>query len=265
MIRRDAVQAFISSGTRLYYEEHGNGIPVVLLHGFTTSLAGNWQRRGWFDVLAESGFRAIALDFPSHGRSERVYDDAPCSTDALAADVVALLDHLLIPRAALVGFSMGGGVALRVALDYPSRVAKVVVGGVGDSALNRLHDPDEIRTLVAAFEADSVGQIENHNARRLRHNAELAGHEPSALLPYLRQGGWPGGLSDVDPVQVSVLLVLAADDQYMRQTKALREWLDQARLVEVGGRHHHDVLEDEAVKQSVVAFLREGEHPEPCR
>jgi pimeloyl-ACP methyl ester carboxylesterase len=89
--------------------------------------------------------------------------------------VVALLDHLGIPRAALVGFSMGGEVALRVALEQPDRVANVVVGGVGDSA-------------------------------------ELAGNDPSALLPYLRHGGWPGGVDDTAPIQTPVLLVLAAND-----------------------------------------------------
>ena len=251
---------FNSNETSLYYEQHGGGVPVVLLHGFTTSLVGNWQRRGWFDLLAASGFHVVALDFPSHGRSERVYEEARCSTEMLAAHVVALLDHLTIPKAALVGFSLGGGVALRVALDYPSRVAKVVVGGVGDSALNRLHDPREIKALIAAFEADTVDQIENVNARRLRDNAELAGYEPSALLPYLRHGGWPGGLSKTGPIEAPVLLILAADDQYMNETKALRDWLENARIVEAAGRHHHDVLDDDTVKQNVVTFLRDGEH-----
>jgi pimeloyl-ACP methyl ester carboxylesterase len=249
----------ISNRTSLYYEERGHGFAVVLLHGFTTSLVGNWQRRGWLDLLSGSGFRVIALDFPSHGRSADVTEDARCSTATLASDVLALLDHLAIPEAPLIGFSMGGGVALRVALDCPSRVAKLVIAGVGDNALNQHHDPSEIETVVRAFEAEKVDLIESPQAHRLRRNADLAGHDARALLPYLRHGGWPGGLSETRPIQIPVLLIVATGDQYMRETRALRTWLDHATVIEVAGRDHHDVLDDERVKRTVVAFLRTKE------
>lgn len=88
---------------------------------------------GWLDLLSESGFRVIALDFPSQGQSQRVTEDARCSTATLASDVLALLDHLVIPKAPLIGFSIGGGVALRVAFDFPRRVTKLVIAGVGDT------------------------------------------------------------------------------------------------------------------------------------
>jgi pimeloyl-ACP methyl ester carboxylesterase len=245
----------ISRGVRLHYEEQGSGPPVVLLHGFTTSLDGNWRRRGWIDLLSVHGFRAAALDFPSHGRSQRVYEDERCTTEQLARDVMALLDDLELPTASIVGFSMGAGVALRVALDCPGRVAKLIVGGIGDSALNALHDPDEVRELVAAFEGESVDQVTETNATRLRRNAELAGNDPAALLPYLRHGGWPGGLTDTRPTDTPVLLIVAEHDEYMIGTGALRAWLAHASVLEVKGRTHHDVLDDETVKQRVPAFL----------
>jgi pimeloyl-ACP methyl ester carboxylesterase len=239
---------FERDGINLYYHEQGSGFPVVLLHGFTTSLVGNWQRRGWLDLLADQGFCVIALDFPSHGRSDRAYEAARCSTESLAADVVALLDRCEIPVASLIGFSMGGGVALRLALDHPTRVAKLVVGGIGDSALNELHDPKEIEELIAAFEADA-------GAHPLRRNAELAGNDPAALLPYLRHGGWPGGLAETGPIEAPVMVLVAEHDEYMRGTQALLTWLGHATVLGVEGRGHHDVLDDEGVKEHVLAFL----------
>lgn len=113
--------------------------------------------------------------------------------------------------------------------------------------------------LVAAFEAETVDLIDSARVRRLRRNAELAGNDARALLPYLRHGGWPGGLSEMRPTEIPVLLIVAADDQYMRETGALRTWLDHATVIEVAGRNHHDVLDDERVKRSVVAFLRKAE------
>jgi pimeloyl-ACP methyl ester carboxylesterase len=130
------VPSFDVDGLTLYYETRGTGPAVVLLHGFT-SRGTSWTRLGWLDPLAESGFQAIAPDARSHGRSGRIYEPALCSTEKLAADVLALLDHLGVRSAALFGFSMGGGTALRAAMDKPERVKAVVVGGVGDSALNQ--------------------------------------------------------------------------------------------------------------------------------
>jgi pimeloyl-ACP methyl ester carboxylesterase len=230
---------FAADGARLAYETYGVGAPVVLLHGFT-SLGSTWRRNGWTDALVAAGFRAVTLDFPAHGASDAPAEDDAYTTPRLAAAVVALLDELALERAALVGFSMGGGVALQVALDAPQRVSRVVVGGVGDAALHEL-DPD----VLAANE-------------RIRRNAELAGNDFDALRPYLRHGCWPGGLAALHPLQLPVLLVVAGHDEYMRPTGELVQRLEPTRVLEAPDRGHHDVLLDEDVRRAVVDFLRES-------
>src|SRR3712207_4927235 len=135
---------FANGDVTPHYEVHGRGDPVVLLHGFTGSFAGTWPTRGWVHALIASAFRVDGLDLRSHGRSDRIYDASEAAPHKLAADVVALLDRVDIERAAVVGFSMGGGVALQLAMDVPGRIQRVVVSGVGDAALNRLHDPRQI-------------------------------------------------------------------------------------------------------------------------
>jgi pimeloyl-ACP methyl ester carboxylesterase len=182
--------AFAVDGIHLSYDVRGEGFPVVLLHGFT-SRSSSWEAHGWVDLLVGSRCRTVTLDVRSHGESDRVFEPVRCSTAVLARDVFALLDHLEIEEAALIGFSMGGGIALRVAMDAPSRVSRLLVAGVGDAALNALHAPLEIASLADAFS----GMDADGDAARIRRNAEVAGNDLRALLPFLQNGGWPGGLS----------------------------------------------------------------------
>jgi pimeloyl-ACP methyl ester carboxylesterase len=244
---------FSREGIRLRYEARGTGNPVVLLHGFT-SLGSSWERNGLVRALVDHGFRAISPDARSHGSSDPVFDRAKCTTAVLAADMIELLDQLGIDSASLIGFSMGGGTALRVGLDAPERVTRLVVGGVGDSAIDALHDPGAIRELADAFS----GQAEppaGSNADRLRRNAELAGNDCGALLPFLQQGGWPGGLTDVSPLKVPALLIVAEADEYMHQSEALLAALTPTQVMHLREHGHHGVMGDEAVQQEVIRFL----------
>jgi pimeloyl-ACP methyl ester carboxylesterase len=203
----------------------------------------------------------LALDFRSHGRSDRIYEPSTCSAALLAADVVALLDQVQCPRASIFGFSMGGGVALQLAIDHPERVTGLVVGGVGDAAINALHDSDELSRIIAAFAAKDA-LPDPTTPWRLRRIAELAGNDPKALLPFLRCGGWPGGLAETRPIAAPTLIIIAEHDQYMNATEAIRRWLAPAEIVTITGRDHHDVLLDDRVRTAVTSFLKHLGKPE---
>ena len=110
------------NGLRMYYEVHGSGDPVVLLHGAFMTITNNWT--GWIGELSKTR-KVIAIEMQGHGRTA---DTARDITDEnLADDVAALLDYLKIPRADLIGYSMGGGVAMQCAIRHPDKVRKVVV------------------------------------------------------------------------------------------------------------------------------------------
>ncbi|HEY3367707.1 MAG TPA: alpha/beta hydrolase [Symbiobacteriaceae bacterium] len=100
-----------------YYEEHGQGFPLVLLHGHTL------DRRMWADLIPPlaTRFRVITPDLAGHGRSGQAPDG-----DALADDLAGLLKRLSIPRAAVCGLSMGGGIAVSFALHYPEMCGALV-------------------------------------------------------------------------------------------------------------------------------------------
>jgi pimeloyl-ACP methyl ester carboxylesterase len=109
------------NGLNMYYEVHGSGDPVVLLHGSFMTISNNWTE--WIGALAKTR-KVIALEMQGHGRTADITRDF--SFENLADDVAALLDYLKIPSADLIGYSMGGGVAMQCAIRHPEKVRKVV-------------------------------------------------------------------------------------------------------------------------------------------
>jgi pimeloyl-ACP methyl ester carboxylesterase len=110
------------NGVKMYYEIHGSGDPVVLLHGAYMTIPGNWT--GWIGELSKTR-KVIAVEMQGHGRTADIPRDI--TYENLADDVAALLDYLKIPKADLIGYSMGGGVAMECAIRHPDKVRKVVV------------------------------------------------------------------------------------------------------------------------------------------
>jgi len=109
------------NGLKMYYEVHGSGDPVVLLHGSFMTITDNWPQ--WIGELSKTR-KVIAVEMQGHGRTADIKRDF--SYENLADDVAALLDHLKIPSADLIGYSMGGGVAMQCAIRHPEKVRKVV-------------------------------------------------------------------------------------------------------------------------------------------
>ena len=146
------------NGLQLYYETHGTGRPLVLLHGGLLTIDLNFGPL--LEPLAASG-QVIAVELQGHGHTA---DTArPMTIEALAGDVVALLDQLGIAEADLFGFSLGGLVACAVALGGPVRVGKLIVAsadahrppGRQSAPLgeDRLPTPADFQAWRAAYEA----------------------------------------------------------------------------------------------------------------
>jgi pimeloyl-ACP methyl ester carboxylesterase len=111
------------NGLKMYYEIHGTGSsePLVLLHGSYMTISNNWT--GWIGELSKTR-KVIAVEMQGHGRTADINRDF--SYENLADDIAGVLDHLEIKQADLLGYSMGGGVAMQVAIRHPEKVRKVV-------------------------------------------------------------------------------------------------------------------------------------------
>ena len=113
------------NGLEMYYEIHGTGQPLVLLHGALSATGTSFGRV--LPALARTR-QVIAVELQAHGRTADV--DRPLTMQQMAEDTAALLRHLGIGRADLFGYSMGAGVALQVAIEHPDLVRKLVVASL---------------------------------------------------------------------------------------------------------------------------------------
>jgi len=94
-------------GTKLYYEEEGAGVPVVLLHGLSVDVEANWKAPGIWSALVEAGHRVIGFDARGHGRSDKPHEPSAYEDDAMVRDVGSMFDELSLEVTDLVGYSMG--------------------------------------------------------------------------------------------------------------------------------------------------------------
>lgn len=150
------------NGMQVYYELHGaGGVPLVLLHGGLFD--GEMQFGALLPELSR-GRQVVTMDFQGHGRTNDV-DDRPLSVAGLASDVVGLLEHLGLARVDVFGFSLGGAVALQLAVDHPELVRRVVISSVA-------FHPDGNRggnaESVAAMTVDMIAGTPMEQAYRAR-------------------------------------------------------------------------------------------------
>jgi hypothetical protein len=103
------MQRFQHDQIEIAYLDEGEGDPIVLIHGFASTAAINWVHPGWVTTLTKARRRVIALDNRGHGASSKPYDPAAYHSATMAEDVRALLDHLGVARADVMGYSRALG------------------------------------------------------------------------------------------------------------------------------------------------------------
>lgn len=110
------------NGAKIYYEVYGTGDPIVLLHGAYMTINSNWS--GLIPILSKTR-KVIALELDGHGHTP--LSQRPYSYQTLASDVAAVLKHLKIESADVLGFSYGGTVAFQFAIEYPAMTKKLMI------------------------------------------------------------------------------------------------------------------------------------------
>ena len=120
---------FTSNGVKIHYVVKGQGDPVILIHGLYATAMGNWQGPGIMPRLAKH-YQVIALDLRAHGQSGKPEGEDQYGVQ-MAEDVVRLMDHLQLPKAHLVGYSLGGMIAMKLLTLHPERVRSAVLAGMG--------------------------------------------------------------------------------------------------------------------------------------
>lgn len=270
----NARQATRIQGLTVNVQRWGAGSPLLALHGFT-GCAATWQPCLGGDGTA---MEVTAVDLVGHGRTDSPIEVDHYRMPAVVAGLVALLDQLALPRVALLGYSMGGRVALHFAVAHPERVTALLL----ESASPGIAEPDEraarrakdelladriLREGVAAFVAEWEAQPLFRSQQRLpaavreAQRAQRLGNTALGLANSLR--GMGAGAQEplwgaLPGLTMPVLLLAGADDEkYVSLGRAMAERLPAAELAVLPEAGHTVHLErPRAFRETVDGFLR---------
>ncbi|WEJ34912.1 alpha/beta hydrolase [Devosia sp. SD17-2] len=243
---------FQTSGLSLAYEVAGNGPPVLCIHGFASSGKVNWIDTGWVQTLVDAGYTAITLDNRGHGASEKPHDPEAYYPNMMADDALALLDHLGIERAALLGYSMGARIAAFLAYDHPERVVAAIFGGMGMNVINGLTDGNDI---IAGLRAPALADLTHPTARQFRIFADHTGSDREALAACMETSRQPMARADVRRIEVPVLVAVGEADEMAGPPEQLAELLPAGEAFVIPGRDHMRATGDTKFKEAALAFL----------
>jgi pimeloyl-ACP methyl ester carboxylesterase len=242
---------FDSDGVRLHYEVHGpeHGAPLVVVHGFASDYRLNWVGTRWQEALTAAGFRIFGLDCRGHGHSDKPHDRAAYAIDIMAADVARFLDHLDVPSARYLGYSMGGRIGLQVVLDHPERVQRAVLGGIGTAGAIASAEAISESFLRGEPTDDPIAQTFYRfaSARPTNDLKALA-----ACITGLRPVTDPRRLTRI---RTPILIVVGERDEIARDALELVELIPSSHLVTIPGRDHMGAVPAREFKQAAIDFL----------
>ena len=249
--------AIASDGVKLAFERVGSGAPVVLVHGFASSGQQNWKSTGWYGSLTEAGFGVLAMDCRGHGESDKPHDQAFYGHVRMAEDIAVVMDAANLPSAALVGYSMGGFLALQLAFSHPERVGGLALGGVGEFYLRgpRIADESSRSRLAEALLTEDKAGITDQRGRMFRAFADQPGKDRFALAACMRamsQGLPPESLA---AIRQPILVVCGALDDVAGAPGPLAAAFPQGQAVTIPGRDHMSAVGERKTRQAVVDFL----------
>jgi pimeloyl-ACP methyl ester carboxylesterase len=250
---------FYDRGVRLAFiderpESGDRGEPILLIHGFASTHAVNWVFPQWVKSLTGAGRRVIAFDNRGHGRSEKIYDPAAYTTQIMAEDARAVLDHLDIEVADVMGYSMGARIAAFLAKAHKNRLRSMILGGLGHHLVDRGSLPPSI---AKAMEAPALVDLTDPMQRMFRSFAEATKSDLKALAACARGARQLMSEGDVGQIDLPILIAVGTKDDVAGDPHKLAALFRAARAVDIPGRDHNRAVGDKVYKDTVLEFLEQ--------
>jgi pimeloyl-ACP methyl ester carboxylesterase len=256
------------NGLSVYYEEHGSGEPLVLLHG---GIGASEMFAAILDELAEHR-RVIAVDLQGHGHTADI--DRPLRAEHLADDTAALIEHLGLEQADVMGYSLGGMAALRTAIQHPARVRRLVLVSI---PFRRDGSFPEVLAAMDAMGPELAEMIKQapvyeHYARVAPRPDDWTNHVAKTAELVKLDFDWS---ADIGRLTVPTMLVYADADSVRpdhvvefygllgggrRDAGVDGSGRPKGRLAILPGTSHYDIVASPLLPAAVVPFL---DAPEP--
>ena len=233
-----------------------NAEPVLLIHGFASTYMVNWVSSGWVKTLNDAGYRVIAFDNRGHGATSKSYDQTDYRPEKMAGDASALLDHLGIDRAHVMGYSMGARIAAFLALAEPQKVATLVFGGLGSGMVDGVGDWDPIAMALLAEDAASVT---HPRGKAFRTFADQTKSDRKALAACIATSRALLTEAEMARIAQPTLIAVGTRDELGGSPDELAGMMPNAQSFAIEGRDHMLAVGDRSFKASVVEFLKK--HP----
>jgi pimeloyl-ACP methyl ester carboxylesterase len=245
---------FKNGDVEIAYLDEGEGDPIVLVHGFASNKEVNWVMPGWTTTLKRDGRRVIALDNRGHGQSTKLYDPALYHTDIMAGDVAALIEHLKLPRADVMGYSLGSRISVVLAARRSDLVRGLIVGGAGIRLIDNAGLRDEI---ADSLELPSLADVTDPMGKRFRAFAEQTRSDLKALAACLRGSRQAVRMEDVTSIHAPALVAVGTKDDITGSPHELAALMPNGRGLDIPDRDHMVAVGDKVFKAEAIKFLHE--------
>jgi len=247
-----AMPSFRNGDVEIAYLDEGEGEPILLVHGFASTKNVNWVYPSWVSELKKAGRRVIALDNRGHGDSAKLYDPGAYHIPAMAGDVAALMDHLELSRADVMGYSLGARMTAWLALHEPQRLRSAIFGGIGIGLIEG-GGPGE--NVAEALEAASLEEVTDPVGRTFRAFADQTRSDRLALAACLRGSRGLMTREEAAAIAVPVLIAVGTADEIAGSAASLGKIIPGSQVLDIPNRDHMRAVGDKVYKSGVLDFL----------
>jgi pimeloyl-ACP methyl ester carboxylesterase len=244
--------SFHHGAVEIAYLDEGEGEPILLVHGFASSKNVNWVYPTWVSELKKNGRRVIAFDNRGHGDSGKLYDADDYEIGIMAGDISALMDHLEIERADIMGYSLGSRMTAVLALHEPQRLRSAILGGIGIGLIEG-GGPGE--NVAQALEAPSLEDVTDPVGRTFRAFADQTRSDRRALAACLRGSRRLMTREEAAAIKVPVLIAVGTADEIAGSAQALGKIIAGSEVLDIPNRDHMRAVGDKVYKSGVLDFL----------
>jgi pimeloyl-ACP methyl ester carboxylesterase len=244
--------SFHNGDVEIAYLDEGEGDPIVLVHGFASSKTVNWVYPTWVSELRKHGYRVIALDNRGHGDSAKLYDSEQYHIGIMAGDITALMDHLKIERADIMGYSLGGRMTAWLAHRVPQRLRSAILGGI---AMGLIEGGGPGENVAKALEADSLEDVTDPIGRTFRAFADQTRSDRRALAACLRGSRRLMTREEAADITVPVLIAVGTADEIAGSASELGKIIPGSKVLDIPNRDHMRAVGDKVYKTGVLEFL----------